>query len=286
METSLARYEAHLETKGNRASSVATTITRLRAWMDREAMLDEINNQGLKERYAERQTQVAVATHRSELAEVKTFFRWAVKLKLVHRSPAENIEPVGRKRRGKPQLRKSEAKAFQAQALYKANQGDEGALAALTVALHGLRAGEIVRRRVRDVDVTEDGVLLWIAPEGDGKTEAATRYHEVPEPLASLLAAKAHGRDPSEYLFPANSSTGHHTVSWLRNVVRRLCEEAKIPVITTQGLRGTWATLTLGAGNLALQVASELGHTNPKVTRTHYAQAGAEDRKRVLRLVK
>ncbi|HEY3352038.1 MAG TPA: hypothetical protein VGQ83_02220 [Polyangia bacterium] len=61
-----------------------------------------------------------------------------------------------------------------------------------------MRASEVIHRKVRDVDVGPDGVLLWIDA---GKTDAAKRFFDVPEPLASLLTKLAKDRKTNEWLF-------------------------------------------------------------------------------------
>ena len=129
------------------------------------------------------------------------------------------------------QLRKSETQKLYHTALDLAEKGDDGALAVLTAVMLGVRAGEIVGRRVRDVDVTDNGVLFWI---DDGKTESAARHLKVAEPLAGLLARKAAGRNTGDWLFP--SRKGHRTIWWVRDAVHRLCRLAGVPKVTTQGL--------------------------------------------------
>ena len=279
VDLALEQYERYLEARGNRQSSIATTMTRLRTWQDLDVPVEDVAPTQVARWYAGRCAEVATDTHRGELAEVKTFWRWIVKQRFVRRSPAEHVEPVGRRHKGKPQLRKSEAQAFAAAALRLAGAGDDGALGALMVLLLGFRSSEIWLRRVRDVDVTSDGVLLWI---DEGKSEAAARYTEVPELLATHLVRQAAGRGPGEWLFTApRSASGHRGDSWLLGAVRRICGAADVPRVCAHGLRGTWATLTTAAGVSAHVVARELGHTSPAVAREHYIQSGADEQARV-----
>ncbi len=279
----LDEYEQHLAEKGNKQSSIKVTTWRLNNWLEPEMPIADVTPTQTKRRYEKRCKVVSVDTHRGELSEVKTFWRWVVKKGYVTRSPAEKIEPVGRRRKGKLQLRRSEARAFFVKALELARQGDEGAVAALAVLVLGLRSGEIWCRRVRDVDADEAGALLWIE---EGKTEAATRYMEVPDPLAGLLVDRTSLRRQEEWLFPSQkAASGHRESGWLRSNVKRICEAAVAPVVTVHGLRGTWATLTTDAGVSGHVVARELGHTNETVTREHYTEHGAEDRAKARRMI-
>ena len=202
---------------------------------------------------------------------------------MVRSSPAEKVKPIGRRRRGKPQLRRGEARAVFATASELASDGDEGALAVLAILCLGLRSNELLMRIVRDVDVDLDGVLLWI---DEGKTASAVRHMEIPDPLAEMLAEKVAGREPNEWLFPAETETGHRRRNWLQGAVRRICELARVPKITPHGLRGTWASLTSEAGVAAHIVSRELGHASLQITRRHYTRQGATDRARTKRMLK
>lgn len=124
MELVLDKYEQYLVGKGNKFSSIERTMRRLRLFHDPEMPAADVTIARLKKRYAERREQVAVDSHRNELNESKTFWRWCVR----------------------------------------------------------------------------EGVLLWI---DEGKTPSARRYHDVPQPVAGLLAARVEGWDPKSWLFPA-----------------------------------------------------------------------------------
>ncbi|HUU03006.1 MAG TPA: tyrosine-type recombinase/integrase [Myxococcota bacterium] len=284
METVLDKYEQCLERRGNKSSSIERTMRRLRLFHDPEMPVAGVTTTRLKRRYAERQEQVAVDTHRNELNESKTFWRWCVRERYVGSSPAEDIEPQGRRKRGKFQLRRSEARALFAEAHRLAeSEGDERALAVLSILCMGLRSGELLDRRARDVDVGPEGVLLWI---DEGKTPSARRYHEVPDPVAGLLAARVAGLDPKSWLFPADTASGHRRLEWMVSATKRLCLASKVPVVTPHGLRGTWATLSSEAGVASHVVARELGHSSPLVTKRHYIAPGSDDRTRTRKMLR
>jgi integrase len=149
----------------------------------------------------------------------------------------------------------------------------------LALLLMGMRSGELLCRKVRDVDVGADGesVLLWVDA---GKTDAARRCIEAPEPVAGLLAALARGRASGEWLWASGASCGHRRLEWAIDACRRLCTAAGVPVVTPHGLRGTWATLSREAGLATHLVARELGHAGQAVTERHYLAPGADDQAR------
>ncbi|HOX58068.1 MAG TPA: tyrosine-type recombinase/integrase [Verrucomicrobiota bacterium] len=284
IEGALAMYEQHLTQRGNRPSSIERTMRRLRLFHEAAVPVADVTQVQLASTYALRVAAgMAPDTHRNELNETKTFWRWCVHQGLVARSPAEQIEGTGRRKRGKPKLRRGEARAFFAQALKLAEVGDEAALALATILILGLRVSEILERRVRDIDVGADGVLLWI---DHGKTASAERYYEIPEPVAGLLAAKVRNHQPDEWLFPAEAASGHRRREWPHHHCQRICKLAGVPLVSPQGLRGTFATLAREAGVASHVVAREIGHADDGVTKRHYISQGADERARARALLK
>lgn len=130
-----------------------------------------------------------VDTHRNTLALAKTFGQWCVKQGWLVTNVVADVEPQGRRRRGKEQLRIDEARKYLAVCEKAASGGDSGAVAAMTSLLLGLRASEVVERVVRDFD--DGGRVMWIPAS---KTDAGRRTLEVPESLRPHLARLAEGK--------------------------------------------------------------------------------------------
>ncbi|OGR07772.1 MAG: hypothetical protein A2341_22375 [Deltaproteobacteria bacterium RIFOXYB12_FULL_58_9] len=260
----------HLRQKGNKPKSYRHTVDRLRRFFDEadlpicRATIDLIQR-----RYEARRAALAVDSHRGELAEVKTFVRWAGQQKKIPGHVVARlgeVKGVGRRVKGKMQLRIDETRAYVDAAI---KLGGEQGAAALCPVLLGLRASEILERKGRDVD--DDGRILWI---DRGKTANAQRRVEVPEPLRSMLLNLK--GEPEGFLFPGRE-TAHHDVSWLRKVVRHVCDKAGVPVVCPHGLRGTHATLAESAGASPEIVARTLGHGDIKVTAEHYTLPGTRE---------
>lgn len=120
------------------------------------------------------------------------FFDWCIRQGHIEKSPLAGIEIRGRKKRGKPQLRLDEALAFLERAIAVSDgkritkrhgsQQETGTLGAATTLLLGLRNGEVVGCRVRDLD--DGGKMLWVSAS---KTEAGVRRIEVPDLLQPPL---------------------------------------------------------------------------------------------------
>ena len=289
VDEALEQYADYMrDEKGNKPTSITTTMYRLRAFFDNcESPLAGITPHRGAELYKARCQSASADTQRNELSQVKTFLNWCVERGWIGENPLAKIKPIGKRRRGKAQLRIGETRKLVAIAMEQATWTDaetaspfrskhrESSLAVLVALYLGLRAGEIVKIRSRDLD--DDGRLLWIP---DSKTEAGKRTLKVPAILRSLLQAQA-DRAKGDRLFP-------HDRPWVRHNVQRLCKLADVPKITAHGLRGTHATLATQIGTTADAVARALGHTNARVTRQHYIADGATEdaaQERVMQLL-
>lgn len=281
VEAAVDAYLAFKESvDGCKKSTLATTTFRLAGLIGPvyDLELDRVSKAQAAKLYEKRYTAVATDTHRSELKEVRRFFVWAVKKRYVRGNPFADVEPVGKKSKGKVQLHADEARTFLAHVFQVADSAPicdvtyegmhaRGALGALCMLLLALRASEAAGLRVRDVD--DEGRLLWVAEE-EGKTEAARRPLRVPDLLAERLWSLAQERGGSEPLW-----IEEHTRQWSLKAVKRLCVSAGVPVVTAHGLRGTLATLATAAGVGLLDLSKMLGHADGgKVATQHYIKAG------------
>lgn len=264
--SALELYREHLQTKGNRSTSIGATIGRLTMMLAVVGELRELTPARGRKLYDQLRTRksastgrlLAVDTHRNVLAEAKTFGQWLVKQHLLRVNPFDQVEPVGKRSHGKPQLRIDEARAFCRAAHDLAAAGDVGAVAALTTLLMALRASEIVQRVARDVD--DGGRLLWIPC---AKTKAGKRQVEIPEELQPYYRLLTAGKAPIEPLF------GHHWRDWPREQVQRICKLAKVPEVTAHGMRGPAQHAGHQGGSVT---APSCGKPGTQQTKHHAAQ--------------
>jgi integrase len=284
IDEAVSAYLKHLRETGVKETSSKTHWYRLRAFfalgtIERNSggPLSRLTPERAKAFYDELRTKSAVDTHRNCLTLAKAFGAWCVKQGWLRTNPLADIEPMGRRKRGKEQFRVSEARKFITTCRALADNGDAGAIAAMTALLLGMRASEVVERVVRDLD--DDGRLLWIP---NAKTDAGRRTLEVPELLRPHLVKLAKGKQPQDRLF--TDSDRHY----LLYHVRRICDLAKLPPVTAHSLRGLHSTLATEHGSTGHVVASALGHTSYATTRAHYVKPGTVERvarKRVQKLI-
>lgn len=275
VEDAVKEYIAYKTRKGNKPGSIATTGYRLRAILDYEMPLDELNQHIAQDLYDELVDEGgAVDTHHGCLVQARSFGKFCVDRGWLKANPFSKVEPVGKKSRGKDQLRRDEARAFLSYCFRVWREDhDRGAIAAALPLLMNLRASEVAQLTARDVD--DQGKLLWIA-EGDGKSEAARRRALVPAVLVPALRDLAAAPTTEQgHLFQLDSGTKPADRHWVSRCVRRMLSGAGVPEVTTHGLRGTHATFATVEGVTGEAVARSMGHTDPGMTQRHYIDADA-----------
>ncbi|KAA8939262.1 site-specific integrase, partial [Mycobacterium sp.] len=147
----------------------------------------------------------------------------------------------------------------------------------LTLAYCGLRWGEAVALRVRDVEflrrrlnVSENAVQIDSHHVVGPTKGREARSVPVPAFVLNELAAQCQGRGPDALVFgdgvrylPRPKSDG----GWFQAAVKR----ADVQSITPHDLRHTCASLAVSAGVNLLALARMLGHKDPAVTLRVYA---------------
>lgn len=203
-------------------------------------------------------------THQAELALAKQLGALCVKKRWLRENPFAAIEPAGRKNHGatKARLRVDESRKLVSFCLERT--GDQHATVTLAYLLLGARASELTVRSVRDLD--DGGRLLWI---DKAKTPTGRRKVEIPEVLAEQLRVLVDGKAPTDPIFTMEDGQ-RATRRWANYHVKRICGEAKVPVLPPQALRRTHSDLATDAGVSGVVIAAHLGQTSTAVTDRSY----------------
>jgi integrase len=158
--------------------------------------------------------------------------------------------------------------------------GDHRALLA-TMTLAGLRVGEVVALRWRDVDLARG--VLQIA---ESKTDAGMRAVDLsPDLLDELKAYKARARSVAadDLVFPTRVGTARDRNNVRARVLAKAIERANAKLekanrpliqegVTNHTLRRTYASLLYEAGASPAYVMSQLGHTSSALALEIYAR--------------
>lgn len=217
-----------------------------------------------EELYAAAQVGRSADTHQAELALAKQVGSLAVKRRWLRANPFAEVESVGRKKHGST---KSRHRVDESRKLLEYCLGlgaDQHAIITMAYLLLGSRASELVKRDVRDID--DRGSLLWISRT---KTLAGNRKLLIPEELRVPLLELVKGRKSSDPIFTKEDGT-RATRYWAYHHVRRICADAKVTVLSPQGLRRTQSDLATEAGETAMAIARHLGQASSVVTDRSY----------------
>src|SRR5690349_5350147 len=109
----MTEYRAHLERKGNKAGSIATSGYRLDATLDASMALIDLTPKRAQQLYDDLVDEgAAVDTHRGCLIAAKAFGRFCHERSWVTVNPFAKVEPVGKRKKRKKQMRTDDARTF------------------------------------------------------------------------------------------------------------------------------------------------------------------------------
>lgn len=267
-----------------RASIAETTrATRRHTWNAHvsprwgDAQVTEIDPPGVKAWVADlAEAKTGVATIENALGVLRMVLEDAVSDKRLLRNPCDGVK-APKRGPSKKQRRQCYLSHEQVDQLAAA-VGDDGTVVRF-LAYTGLRWGEMaalsvsavdLKRRRLDVDRTvaeADGKLAWKAPK-----DYERRSVPFPEFLADELKLRMAGKSPDDLVFTAAEGGVLRGSAWRPRVFNKARDGIDgFPKITPNDLRHTCASLVVSAGGNVLTLARMLGHEDPSITLTTYA---------------
>jgi integrase len=202
----------------------------------------------------------------------------AVKARRLVANPAKGVEGLPRKT-GKRRVYLS---ADDVRRL--AAESREHRALVLLLAYTGIRWGEAVALRVRDVEflrrrlaVHTNAVQLGVDHAVGPTKGRKARSVPVPSFVLDELSVRCQGKAPDELVFPGSQggylARPKSSDGWFAAAVKR----AEVQAITPHDLRHTCASLAVSAGVNVLALQRMLGHTSAKVTLDTYADLFDDD---------
>jgi integrase len=264
-------FLAYKRKRGCVDSSIRAVQTKL-AWLPMAEALNRISPMKAEALYCEQTEKVAAATHHAHLRFTKALFKWCVKQKYIDGNPFADVQPIGRAKRGKLQLRQDEAKTLSAHLIDRASSGHFHALALMVQVLLGLRSSEVLKLRKRDLDCGGTQVVI----EGT-KNENAKRTVELKDApiVMELLARRVASLAPEALIFAPEGQARPLSNTTLHKALWRFCKRAGVPLVCPHSLRGLHSSLAVQAGATCSLVAQALGHGSDSVTKRHYIAPSA-----------
>jgi integrase len=203
---------------------------------------------------------------------------YAIRAKYIATNPADHIELPRRTAAEKIALSHDQVREL-------ARESGDLATMVYTLAYTGLRFGEAVALRVRDVDLDSRRLLVSrsiTGVRGKGRVEGPTKTHQVrsapilTQSLVDALRDAIRDREPSEYLFPGPDAAAM-TVGWFRVRFDKACANAGLTNVTPHTLRHSAGSLALASGASVVTVQKLLGHRNATTTMNVYSHQLPDD---------
>jgi len=211
------------------------------------------------------------STVNKELAVLSTVFRKAFEWGRIRCSPLSGVRRLPRDRDGSGRAFDAE----EASRLLVAARG-EPLEAFVRISLYtGMRPGEVLRLRWRDVQIS-DGLIAVSHEPGHPTKTRRTRFVPIHPDLEGYLRRLPRPIDSSTPV--AAWRTGLESRD-LRRPFRRLLEKAGLDGATPYALRHTFATMVLRTGASIMHLQALLGHRSLEATR-HYVHLGMTDHRR------
>jgi integrase len=222
-------------------------------------------------------------TAQKTLAMLHGIFEHARKAYGLERNPAADVEQIRHTYSGSFDFYSPE----DVWAVVRATDSDQDAAIVLVAAFAGLRRGEVVALRVRDVDFANRvvrveqsyGLGVLKAPKS-GKVRSVPMAGEVEQTLARLLLERG-DPGPDELVFPGEDG-GYLDGSALRRRYSKAQTRAGVRPLRFHDLRHTFGSLVISRASL-VQVQAWMGHADVKTTmrylhhRSHAADADLLD---------
>jgi integrase len=165
-----------------------------------------------------------------------------------------------------------------------ADTSGEHAALVLTLAYTGIRWGEAIGLRVRDVQflrrrlmVSENAVQLGVRHTVGPTKGRKARSVPVPDFVLDALSVQCRGKGSGELVFSGRNGgylpRPKSATGWFQAAVKR----AGVQKVTPHDLRHTCASLAVSAGVNVLALQRMLGHTSAKMTLDTYADLFDDD---------
>lgn len=173
--------------------------------------------------------------------------------------------------------------------------GNQSNLPALIALLTGMRIGEVLGLKWKDIDFdrkivnVERNVTISYDPElktqryllGAPKTAKGFRTIPLLPTLKNALKIIS-GKMPSDELFVVGNSNKPKSHSYVRDCFDRLLKRNNLPDINFHGLRHTFATLLVESGGDIKTISDILGHANVATTLNLYVHPSLDAKIKVV----
>lgn len=274
----LVRQSAHLKPSSLLALKVGWRVHVEPRW--RDVRVADMNRTIIQDWVAELGKNRSATTVKRAYGVLSSILDDAVEDRRVIANPAKGVKTKRKEMRGRVYLNHRQVDRLAREA------GDSSGVV-LVLAYTGIRWGEMIALRVRDVDTSrrrfsiernavEVGTQIYVGSPKNHERRSVP-YIQMLDPVIEIACA---GKPPDSLLFPGpdgdfrrRTRTDGSSSGWFAGAVRR----AGIPRVTPHDLRHTAASLAISSGANAKAVQRMLGHKSAAMTLDVYADLFEDD---------
>lgn len=240
-----------------------------------QTFISALSRPGGSSRFADRKLSASRVKQTHQL--MGAVFKYAVRSKRIATNPADGVEL--------PRLAVAEQRYLDhADVKALASAAGRFEVAVYVLAYCGLRFGELVALKVKEVDTTAKRIRVRssvTAVAGQGMVEGSTKNHDprtvpVPAFVAEKLAAVVGGLEGEALVFPSRKG-GWLPLGEFRWAFDQAIKEAGIDPLRPHDLRHTAASLAIAAGGNIKVVQRVLGHKTATLTLDRYGHLFPDD---------
>lgn len=216
---------------------------------------------------------------------LSAMFKEAVKWHRIAASPASALERPQDNRAPEDVMQPLDAAELRA--LVEAAGDQFGRALLVTAAMTGMRRGELLGLRWRDVDYTNRRVWvrrsIGLGRDETGnlcsvvktpKTRKSIRAIGLPRMVADELEAhwkSSQFRDPDDYVFASAAGTPFDGRNVIREIFQPARQRAKLRRVRFQDLRHSYASVLIAQGAHPKVISEQLGHASVQITMDRYS---------------
>lgn len=208
---------------------------------------------------------------------LSAMFKDAVKWDRLAASPAAALERPRDNRAPEDRMQPLDAAGLRA--LVDAADGQLARALLMTAAMTGMRRGEVLAIRWRDVDYTNRRV--WVRRSiglggvvKEPKTRKSVRAIALPRMVADELEAhwkESTFRGADDYVFASSVGTPLDARGMIRDVFEPARSRAKLPPVRFHDLRHSYASVLIQQGAHPKVISDQLGHASVQITMDRYS---------------
>jgi len=260
-------WTAKLKLEGYSRQTIELYLLTVQSYLKRDPVPTRLS---IQQWLAERMEQVSTARVSNDRKALRSLFSFLHSEGLWLNDPTIGLKHIRVRYRARELPDTADIAKLLQYRCYRSKDSPKFLTMLLLLVTTGLRLSEAASILKRNIDFEANEIKVI----GKGNKE---RVVPVSPMTASLLKAWIEQDGHSEWLFPANNSTGYLSEVSFEKTIKRVCKRNCIKPMTPHALRHYFATHNLKNGARLEVVSKILGHASTSITADIYVHIDRED---------